>query len=57
MSEALIRHLECDLPALQAIIPDLVLAKIGDRGVDLEAAIQAVSYCVANMRDIEQSVG
>ena len=57
MSEALNRHLECDIPALQAILPDLVLAKMGDRQADLEAAIQVVSLCLANMRDIEQAVG
>lgn len=53
MSEALKRHLECDLPALVSILPDLELAKLGDKSADLDAAIQAVAYCVANMRDMQ----
>lgn len=56
MSAELKRHLECDLPALSSIIPDLVLAKMGDKSADLENAIQVISYCVANMRDIERSL-
>lgn len=56
MNAELKRHLECDLPALYSIIPDLELAKMGDKSADLDAAIQVISYCVANMRDIERTM-
>lgn len=56
MSEALKRHIECDLPALTSILPDLELAKMGDKSADLDAAIQAITYCVANMRDITAAI-
>lgn len=52
MSECLKRHLENDIPALSSILPDLVMAKMGDPSADLEAAIQVISYCVANMREL-----
>lgn len=53
-AEAVKRLVEIDLPALSGILPDLMLAKMGDRSADLEAAVQVVAYTIANIRDLQK---
>lgn len=52
-AEIIKRLIEIDLPALSGILPDLMLAKMGDRSADLDAAMQVVSYTIANIRDLQ----
>lgn len=52
-AEAVKRLIEIDLPALSYILPDLMLAKMGDRSADLDAAMQVVSYTIANIRALQ----
>lgn len=55
MSSVTIKRLVDDnLPALNAILPDIMLAKMNDRSADLEAAMQVVSYTIANIRDLQR---
>lgn len=56
MNEIVRRQVECDLPALSSILPDLILAKNGDRAANLDNAIQAVSYAIANLRDASKAL-
>lgn len=55
MNETLKRVVECDLPALSAILPDIILAKMGDKSADLTAAAQVISYTIANLRELAQA--
>ena len=50
------RLFECDLPALSAILPDLMLAKLGDPKADLDAAMQVVSFAIANPREAQREL-
>lgn len=56
MNEIVRRQVECDLPALSSILPDLILAKAGDRAANLDNAIQVVSYAIANLRDASKAL-
>lgn len=56
MNDIVRRQVECDLPALSAILPDLILAKAGDPAADLTAAIQVVTYAIANLRDVKKEL-
>lgn len=55
-AESVKRLIEIDLPALSGILPDLMLAKMGDRAADLDTAMQVVSYAVANLRDVQREI-
>lgn len=56
MNDIVRRQVECDLPALSSILPDLILAKNGDPGANLDNAIQVVSYAIANLRDAQKEL-
>lgn len=48
--------LEIDLKALTDSLPDLYLAKNQDSAADLDKVISAVTYAIANLRDIRKEL-